>query len=112
MAVLSDYRNRQDDRAAKAGGPLAADAYVFTLDPGGQTPWLPDSCSHAFERIARNVSACVRLHDLRHFAATHAIAAGIDARPWPAASVTPIRRPPCGSAASSSSSVIVKPPRS
>jgi integrase len=80
VVVLSDYRDRQLQWAADAGVEIGVDAYVFTLDPSGQKPWLPDSFSHSFERVARKVNAGLRLHDLRHFAATHAIAAGIDVR--------------------------------
>jgi integrase len=80
VAVLSEHRERAQGCAAAAEVELDPEGYVFTLNPTGKTPWLPDSYSHAFARMARKTGARVRLHDLRHFSATHAIAAGIDVR--------------------------------
>lgn len=80
VAVLRAHRLRADGWADAAGVELPGDGYVFTLDPAGADPWLPDSYSHAFGRVVRHTGASIRLHDLRHFAATHAIAAGIDVR--------------------------------
>ena len=80
VAVLEAHRERVLGWASDAGVRSEPDGYVFTLDPTGATPWLPDSVSHAFKRNAGKAGAKMRLHDLRHFAATHAIAAGIDVR--------------------------------
>lgn len=80
VAVLLEHRDRCDKTALDAMVTRDVDGYVFTLDPTGVTPWPPDSYTHAFLRVARSVGVSMRLHDLRHFVATHAIAAGVDVR--------------------------------
>ena len=80
LEVLADHRDKVEHWAADARVALGPDGYMFTLDPSGTTPWLPDSFGQAFQRIAARIGAHVRLQDLRHFNATHAIAAGIDVR--------------------------------
>lgn len=80
VAVLEAHRQHARRWAAEAMVEMDPAGYVFTLDPTATTPWPPDSYTHAFERAARKVGAKIRLHDLRHFAATHAIAAGVDVR--------------------------------
>ena len=60
---------------------LTADAFVFTHDPDGATPWRPDSTTRAFVRL-RNKAGLngVRLHDLRHYVATRLLTSGVDVR--------------------------------
>ncbi len=38
----------------------------------------PDSVTHCFGRLAKQVGLRARLHDLRHYAATQLIAGGVD----------------------------------
>lgn len=57
--------------------------YIFAMDPTGKRAWRPDSANArwAKTRLAAGMSASVRLHDLRHFQATHvASRAGNQAR--------------------------------
>ena len=62
-------------------GKVEADRYIFSHDPEGATPWRPDYATLAFARLADRLRiAKIRLHDLRHFAATTMLLNGIDVR--------------------------------
>jgi integrase len=53
--------------------------FVFTHDPHGQAPWRPNYVTLAFGRLTRGLGMTdIRLHDLRHFAATNMLLNGID----------------------------------
>jgi integrase len=53
---------------------------VFSHD-GGVTPWRPNYVALAFGRLTRRLGfPDLRLHDLRHFAATTMLLNGIDVR--------------------------------
>ncbi len=60
---------------------VEADGYIFSHEPNGMTPWRPDYATLAFSRLAGQLAiANIRLHDLRHFAATTMLLNGIDVR--------------------------------
>lgn len=80
-AGLDDHRRRMTARAAQADLIARADAFVFSLDPDCARPWLPDRVTKTFERFRSQAGLPrMRLHDLRHFAATRLLTAGIDVR--------------------------------
>jgi len=56
----------------------AADAFVFSHDAEGASPWKPNWVTKEFIRLRRDagIPHC-RLHDLRHFMATETLAAGV-----------------------------------
>lgn len=64
----------EDHKQASAG---RTGSYVFTDD--GENPWSPNSVTAAFGVVSKGTGV-KRLHDLRHFAATQMLAAGIDVR--------------------------------
>jgi integrase len=65
-------------RAYRAHRPAPSDGGLFFVRPDGQ-PWHPDTVSRRFRRLIADASLPpVRLHDLRHGAATLALAAGVD----------------------------------
>jgi integrase len=69
VAVLRAYRVRR---------PSMRDDDLFFVCPDGQA-WHPESVSRRFRRLVADVALPpVRLHDLRHGAATLALAAGVD----------------------------------
>lgn len=79
--LLRDRRNEQLDLARQARIELLPDAFVFTDSVSGNEPWQPDRATQAFGRLcAANGIGGVRLHDLRHFAATHMLTSGVDVR--------------------------------
>lgn len=78
VAVLRVHRARALERAMACGARLAPDAWVFTGDAAGRTPWRPELPSRRFIRLRRRLGLEVRLHDLRHFHATRLLVAGVD----------------------------------
>jgi integrase len=80
-ASLKKQRARVADRAAAVGGNLGDDGFIFSHDALGSVPWRPDGATAAFGRLRDKVGPkSVRLHDLRHFAATQLLAAGVPVR--------------------------------
>ena len=66
---------------AAARRVVDSDRYIFSHDQDGATPWRPDYTTLAFARLAGRLGiAKIRLHDLRHFAATTMLLNGIDVR--------------------------------
>lgn len=60
---------------------LPPDAHVFSAAADGSTPWRPNEVTKAFIRVRKRAGLLhVRLHDLRHFAATRLLAAGVPVR--------------------------------
>jgi integrase len=70
VAVLTKHR----ERVASEHGIPRADDYLF----GGPDPWRPSGTSNKYRRLRAAVGAeGVRLHHLRHAAATYLLAAGV-----------------------------------
>lgn len=67
VALLRERRVR-----TAAVGP-----WVFGADHTHQEPWPPETVSARFRVLARRAAPGVRLHDLRHFAATMLLDAGV-----------------------------------
>ncbi|SCL56341.1 Phage integrase family protein [Micromonospora citrea] len=77
VKVLAAYRVR---RAAwqLAAGSSWPDTGLFFVRPDGQ-PWHPNAVTQRFRRLVRKAGLPpIRLHDLRHGAATVALDAGVD----------------------------------
>jgi integrase len=78
VAVLAVRRVAAEERAAQCGTTLVADSFVFSDSPDGRAPWRPGRVTLAFGRLCqRNGVKGVRLHDLRHFAASTLLGAGV-----------------------------------
>ena len=68
-------------RAEFCGVVLDPKGYVFTDHERGVEPWRPDRVTLAFKRMCGELEFTgIRFHDLRHFAATSLLSAGIDVR--------------------------------
>jgi integrase len=77
--ALRAHRDRQRAEAVAFGPGYRASGYVFTNLNGD--PMAPDRLSRTFKKLAADAGLPpVRLHDLRHGAATLALAAGVDLR--------------------------------
>jgi integrase len=75
--VLAAYSARKAARRL-AAGPTWPDTGLFFVQPNGQA-WHPDSVSQRFRRLTRQAGLPpIRVHDLRHVAATIALHAGVD----------------------------------
>lgn len=78
---LRAHHEHANRNAIDAGTALAAGAFVLSEAVDGSTPYRPDKATSTFRRVARRAGLpASRLHDLRHFAATRLIAAGVDLR--------------------------------
>jgi integrase len=77
MRVLTRHRERQEELSATAGTRWRDSGYVFTT-PDGE-PLRPDYLTGRFRQlVAASGQPPIRLHDLRHGAATLALAAHTD----------------------------------
>jgi len=75
ITSLSVRREEVDSVAHHAG---TDDAFVFSRDVDGRQPWRPDYVTHRWSTLRLRAGLpSVRLHDLRHFAATALLGAGI-----------------------------------
>jgi integrase len=78
VSVVAALRRGADARAREAGMLLTDSAFVFSGEVDGGRPWRPDYISHRWARLCRQADLPkMRLHDLRHFAATSLLAAGV-----------------------------------
>jgi integrase len=71
--------------ALAAGVSLPKSGFVFSDEPDGKVPWMPETTARRFRRacVAVGLPAATRLHDLRHLAATWLLDQGV---PLPAVS--------------------------
>lgn len=78
---LKTHRERSTARAAACDATLPESAHVFSPDADGKRSWAPNDVTKDFIRLRKQVGLdTVRLHDLRHFAATRLLAAGVPVR--------------------------------
>lgn len=81
IGELERQHERSLQRAASCRSSLRKSAHVFSLDPDGRRPWVPNEVTKRFIRIRKSVSLeSVRLHDFRHFTATRLLAEGVPVR--------------------------------
>jgi integrase len=79
--VLRLHELRVVERCEAIGTELLPTSYVFSRAVDGSQPSPPDGWTKAFDRLRDRLGLPnVRLHDLRHFAATMALSAGVDVR--------------------------------
>ena len=79
-AVLARRRADQEAYAAKVGVALVADPFVLSPAADGSTAYNPDTLTDYYKRTAKRLGITTHFHELRHFAATTAIASGADVR--------------------------------
>jgi integrase len=73
-------RQHQDHYAKEVGVAMVADPFVLSRSGDGSTPCLPDGITGGYSRVANRLGIKSHFHELRHFAATAAIAGGMDVR--------------------------------
>lgn len=79
--LLKAHRDLWRERSDQLGGALSLDAFVFSPEPDGATPYLPRAITQRYRRLALNLKLrSTRLHSLRHYSATELVAAGVDIR--------------------------------
>jgi len=78
---LLAHRERCTARLKLCSADMDPSAYVFSRTVDGSKPWPPNDVTHAFIQLRDRLGLrTVRLHDLRHFAATRLLGAGIPVR--------------------------------
>jgi integrase len=81
VSSLLTQQVRMRSRADACGRTLTDAAHVFSRDPDGDRPLAPNDVTKAFIRVRTRAGLdSVRLHDLRHFAATRMLVAGVPVR--------------------------------
>lgn len=82
VEVLRRWRSSVEERATLCRTELRPDGFVFSADPEGSQPWRPYRWTSAWRRLRDRIGIdpAVRLHDLRHFAATRMLDAGVPVR--------------------------------
>lgn len=82
VATLLRCRLRMEEFAAQVGVPLDPDPFVLSASdaPRADRNLMPDRLSQRFTKLCRTLGVHFRFHDLRHFAATQLIGAGVDPR--------------------------------
>ncbi len=77
VAALAGHRDRQRAEAAAHGPGYRASGYVFTCLNGD--PMAPDRLTRTFKKLTALAGLPpIRLHDLRHGAASLALSAGVE----------------------------------
>lgn len=81
LKVFESQRLIAQGRAALIGAKVSQDAFVFSREPSGSIAWTPTSMTKHFVALRNSLGYDnMRLHDLRHFAATRLIAEGVPVR--------------------------------
>ncbi|MBB4906262.1 site-specific integrase [Actinophytocola algeriensis] len=76
IAVLTNYHQQRQQRAAAVDVTLPADGYVFSLRIDGRTPGSPQALTCQYHRMVLRLG----IHKPRHYSATELIRAGVDIR--------------------------------
>jgi len=81
VALLTDHRQRWQDRCSDLDVVFRDDMFVFSPAPDASRPYQPHSLSQRYRLLATRLKLrSTRLHALRHYSATELIAAGVDVR--------------------------------
>ena len=81
LVILQAQRDDAEALAKAAETKLLNAAFIFSPDPDGKRPVDPGSITKRFQKLRGSLGLdTVRLHDLRHFAATRLLAAGVPVR--------------------------------
>ena len=79
-AMIGEHLGAVRARLADVGVELPGDAYVFSNDPAGATPWNPDWASHKASDLAAAAGVKLNIKGLRHYTASQLLAARFDLR--------------------------------
>jgi integrase len=80
VGALRDHWDYTRDLSERAGSPLVEDPFVLSYNAHGGIPVGPDTITHRFASLNRQLGMSYRFHDLRHFSVSTLIAAGVDVR--------------------------------
>jgi len=79
VAMLRAHRKECMERALACGVRFRPDGFVFSVEPDGKDGWKPHSVTQRFRRLRQRAGLLdsLRLHDLRHFVASHLLDQGV-----------------------------------
>jgi integrase len=78
LRLVRELIRRKKEDALRCGVRLRRDAYLFSADPEGRHPQRPQRMTKRFMALRNRLDLPgVRLHDVRHWAATSMLTAGI-----------------------------------
>jgi integrase len=82
VTALAEWKTTCVARANACGIQLQQGSYVFSPEVDGSVPWKPFHWTSAWRRVRAKsgIDRSYRLHDLRHFAATRLLNAGVPVR--------------------------------
>jgi integrase len=81
LEILKKQRLIAQEPASQICTKVTDDAFMFSREPDGSIPWTPDSVTKRFAIVRDKLGYNnMRFHDLRHFAATRLMAAGVPVR--------------------------------
>lgn len=76
--MIKAWQVMQRERALACGVSLDPDPFLLSHDPSSSIPWRPDGATQLFGRLRHRAGVGnVRLHDLRHAAASFLLDAGV-----------------------------------
>jgi integrase len=93
LRMISRWQRSQRERALQCGVTIASDPWLISSAADSGMPWRPDVATQLFARLCTRAglvttrkgatgrlvhSPVIRLHDLRHGAASELLAAGLD----------------------------------
>lgn len=78
LEVLRQHRARCAETALACGRPLPPDAFLFHQDVDHHRPWHPGGVNRRWATACAKAGVSgVRFHDVKHFAATQMLSAGV-----------------------------------
>jgi integrase len=80
VEVLTEHRQRYEERCSEIGVKPAQTAYLFSYSPTNDRPCNPSGVTHRYGRMCRRLGIDSHLHALRHYSATELLTAGVDLR--------------------------------
>ena len=78
--MISEHLDAAPASLADYGLGLPDDAYVFSNDPTGASPWNPDWATHKAGELATAAGVKLNIKGLRHYTASQLLAARFDLR--------------------------------
>ena len=79
-AMIQEHLDAIRAELGGLGLELPEDAYVFSNDPTGASPWNPDWATHKASDLAAAAGVKLNIKGLRHYTASHLLAARFDLR--------------------------------
>jgi integrase len=80
ITILSQHRERAEQRCADLDTTLDDDTFVFSYAPDHRRHCDPDAITHRYAKMAADLGIDTHLHALRHYSATELLAGGVDLR--------------------------------